>query len=296
MNSDSLKRRLWLALPVVFGLLCAAARRWQLSTGFEGGLKLPIPFAPASVVLVILLIIGGLALLLLALRQPCSPALLDERGVTPFAGDDKVFLVGAVVAAFLTLTAAPVLFQRGRQLWSTYQLAKLHNVTVPGGNNGVLTLLTAITALLAFFGLLLGGKAIYRRTRQNGMVLLLPVVNSCLWLMEVYRGHAADPVRWDYAPLLLAIVSGLLFYLDWAGLFAGAVHPRRTLWLAGMTVVLSAAALAGQWEWQDVLLLLSQLVSALAVLWHMPQYVEYPPEPAAAPAQTEEKPEDDTHE
>jgi hypothetical protein len=41
----------WLAVTVALGLVCAALRRWQLVTAFEGELSLPIAWAPASVAL-----------------------------------------------------------------------------------------------------------------------------------------------------------------------------------------------------------------------------------------------------
>ncbi len=110
--------------------------------------------------------------------------------------------------------------------------------------------------------------------------------------MESYRGHAADPVLWDYVPLLLAIICGMLMYLDCAGLSVGAPHPRRALWLAGATTVLSAVALAGGGEASGLLLLAAQLVAALCVLWRLPgnlvSLTALAEEPAAAePSRTQ---------
>ena len=45
------------------------------------------------------------------------------------------------------------------------------------------------------------------------------------------------------APQLIAIVAGMAFYMDFAGMSAGAPRPRRLLWLAGMSAILSAASL-----------------------------------------------------
>ena len=94
--------------------------------------------------------------------------------------------------------------------------------------------------------------------------------------MELYRGHAADPVLWDYVPMLLAIVAGMLMYMDWGGLSCGQPRPRRTLWLAGMTAVLSAVALAGEWQLGEVLMLCAQTVAAFVVLARLPVNLEHP--------------------
>lgn len=288
-------RRLWLPAAVIPAVLCAAARRWQLSTAFEGTLRLPRPFAPATVALVLLLLFSAAALAALAWRQPVPRSLRRSPGLALSAAGDAPFMAALVAAAFLALAAAPFFFIRGRQLWQTYRAARAYGAAVPGGDNGLLLLLTALTCLLAFAGLLLSAKAAYRNT-SGRMAILLPAVNGCLWLMETYRANAPDPVRWNYAPLLLAVVCGALFYLDCAGLSAGAVRPRRVLWLAAMTVVLSAAALAGGCGWGEALLLLSQAVSALAFLLRAPENLIHPPEPAAQPARAEEKLEEETHE
>ena len=103
--------------------------------------------------------------------------------------------------------------------------------------------------------------------------------------MESFRAHAANPVLWDYAPLLLAIVCGMLFYMDVAGISAGVCRPRRLLWMAGMTFILSAAALASAVGngWADVLLLLSQMLGAAGVLWRLPPSLESLPRTKARP-------------
>ena len=110
--------------------------------------------------------------------------------------------------------------------------------------------------------------------------------------MECFRAHAANPVRWDYAPQLLAIVLGMAFYMDFAGMSAGAARPRRLLWLAGMTAVFSSVALATTAselaarsdlelslccaQMGDLLLLLSQTLAAAGVLWRLPPSLDSP--------------------
>lgn len=295
------KRRSWPVFTLLAAVLCALVRRWQLSSAFEGTLELPIPFAPATVVLVALLALCAAFFALLAQRQRADYSLKENPTPLFYAPNDTLFMIALVAAAFLSLAAAPVLLRDGLQLRTAYQtvLAAARSrgeSTIPGGNNGVLVLAAAVTSALSFIGLLCAGKAISKGTAKGRLGVLMPAINGCLWLMEFYRGNAANPVRWDYAPLLIAIVLGILFYLDWAGLSAGTFAPRRTLWMAAMTVIFSAVALMGDWDLGSALLLASQTIAALALLWSVPNNLRYPPELPVDGAPAEEKLEEDTHE
>ena len=62
-------------------------------------------------------------------------------------------------------------------------------------------------------------------------------------------------------------------------------------------VVYTAAALAGSWSFGSAMLLFSQLIAALTVLWCVPKNLRYPPEPIVEEAPSEEeKLEEETHE
>ncbi len=284
---------LWPLSAVVLAALCAAARLWQRKTAFEGDLSLPIPYAPATVALIALMTLSMAGLLLLARKQPLSPALTDEH-LLPDCRNDHLFPTAAAIGAFLCFIAAVLLFRDGFVQWRIFRSTVALEGTVMAMNNGVLMLATGITTALAFPGLLCAGRAAARGTASGRLGVLMPAANGGLWLMEAYRIHAADPVRWNYAPLLIAIVCGSLFYLDWAALTAGKAAPRRLLWLAAMTVIFSAIALAGRWAASSALLLITQLITALAMLCRLPHNLIDPPEPVPAPA--EENTEDDTHE
>lgn len=277
------RRSLWLLCPTALALVSAAVRRWQMTSAFEGDLGLPIPGAKATVVLTCVLIIAVAVMTLLTARQPmcelprgAARQLWRRSGMA--APRDSVCLTLTVAAAFVALAAAPALFQQGMQMRGEYRTALLLGQET-GGNNGMLMMLTAVTSLLACLGLLLAGRDRFRNVRggKGERMIMLSAVNGCLWLMESYRGHAANPVLWDYVPLLLAIIAGMLFYMDCAGLACGAAHPRRTLWLAGMLVVLSAAALADGCDLGSALLMISQMLAALAVLWRLPVNMEHLP-------------------
>lgn len=296
MTQTKAERRPWLAFTVLAAVLCALVRRWQLASAFEGELELPIPMAPATVVLTALLILCAACFVLLARRQRVARSLKETPASALYAQNDTLFMGALVVAAFLALAAAPVLFRDGWQLWKTFQAAKGLGSNAPAVNNGLLILIAAITSVLSFIGLLSASKAFSKGSAKGRLGVLMPAINGCLWLMESYRNHAANPVRWDYAPLLIAIVFGILFYLDWAGLSAGSFAPRRTLWMAAMTVIFSAVALAGDWDLGSALLLASQIIAALALMWSVPNNLRYPPELPVGAAPAEEKLEEDTHE
>ena len=281
-------RTLWLVCTAVAALISAALRRWQLNSAFEKNTGLAIPGAQASVILIcVLMMIGAWFAIMALLRRPL-PEKVRWDHVFLSAGD-RVFPTLEIAAAFFAIAAAPVFFIVGVDQFQFYQeMLAAHrlnsSIQIPS-NNGILALFTAGGAFLAALGLLQTGRDNLNpgRRGRGGFSIALPGVAGCIWLMESFRSHAANPVRWDYAPQLLAVVLGMAFYMDFAGMSAGLARPRRLLWMAGMTAVFSAVALSstaaelanpGQSllsaQLGDLLLLLSQLLAAAGVLWHLP--------------------------
>lgn len=290
---------IWLLIPLFIAILCGIVRRWQLNTAFEGAFRLPIPAAPATIALIALWVLAAAVLILLGLKTSVDPILREHSHLALCAKENYPVFGGILCSACLSLIAAPALLLDGYRMWTEFRSAAVYGDKIPGGNNGMLVLATAATSALAFIALLVVAKVTFRNTQKGRLAILLPAVNNCLWLMEIYRDSAPDPIRWNYVPLLLAIVCGILFYLDWAALYAGVCTPRRTLWMAGMTVVFSAAALAGTWSFGSAMLLFSQLIAALTVLWTVPNNLNNPPEPPAEEVpleEAEEKLEEETHE
>lgn len=286
-------RRLWVICPVAIGVLAFFLRIWQRATAHEGDLKLMIPGAPASVVLTVVLILAAALFLLLAIRQeearvPHGEAHRKLRGSAMCAEGDTVCLALMVIAAFAALISVPVMVMDG------WQLRQEHLQAIATGrehsNNGTLMMFTGASSLLTFGGLLPAARDRYRGIREGKgeQMIMLAAVNGGLWLMESYRGGAADPVLWNYVPLLLAVICGMLFYMDCAGLAAGAPHPRRTLWLAASTVVISAVAIPGGRDFGSILLLAAQIFAALAVLLRLPVNMEHPPVAEETAPQEEE--------
>ena len=290
-NSGISRRLSWLACPLGASAAAAILRKWQLGSAFEPDTGLATPGSPASVVLTCVLVMAVAWFTILALSQPVSdqPRTVGQAGrwdLVFLDTGDLVYPILVLLAAFLALAAAPILLKTGIGQWQTYQEAvaakKLNDSVQLPSNNGALTIATALGTALSFLGLLqMGRDGLHAGRRgKGGFSATLPGVAGCVWLMESFRAHAADPVRWDYAPLLLAIVCGMLLYMDFAGMSAGSARPRRLLWVAAMTLVLSAPALTSaltEKAWGDTLLLGAQCLTAAAVLWRLPPNLENPP-------------------
>ncbi len=282
----------WLVCALAAGLTAAALRKWQLGSAFEEGTGLAVPMAPASVTLACLLVIAASWFVILAVYQPVSkrPWSVGQAhrwDLVFLDAGDPVYPILVVAAAFVAVAAAPVLLKTGIDQWQAYQAAAKAGLQPPS-NNGVLTIATAVGSLLSFLGLLqMGRDGLHAGRRgKGGFAAALPGVAGCVWLMESFRAHAANPVLWDYAPQILAIVCGMLLYMDFAGMSAGAARPRRLLWLSAMTIALSAPALvtAATWGgWSDLLLLAAQTLAAAGVLWRLPPNLENPPKLKGTP-------------
>ena len=315
---------LWLVCTAVAALTAAALRSWQLRSAFEENTGLAIPGAQASVILVCVLVMAGAWFAIMALLGRPMPGRIRWNQVFLSAGD-QMFPALELAAAFFAAAAVPVLFIVGVGQFQVYLDAlKAHRlnpaIQIPT-DNGLLTLATAGGAFLAALGLLQTGRDSLNpgRRGRSGFSAAFPGVAGCVWLMECFRTHAANPVRWDYAPQLLAIVLGMAFYMDFAGMSAGAARPKRLLWMAGMAVVFSAVALVGtapelaarvdrglslfSGQLGDVLLLLSQTLAAAGVLWRLPPSLNSlgpdsagqssPPEPDPEPIQEIQEDTDD---
>lgn len=296
-NSRISRRLCWLVCA--FGVASAAAglRRWQLGSAFEPDTGLATPGSPASVILTCVLVMAAAWFTILALSQPVSrqPRTAGQAGrwdLVFLDSGELVYPVLVILAALLVLGAVPFLLKTGIGQWRTYQelaaaQAQNPNIQLPS-NNGALTIATAVGAALSFLGLLqMGRDGLHAGRRgKGGFSSALPGVAGCVWLMESFRAHAANPVRWDYALLLLAIVCGMLLYMDFAGMSAGSARPRRLLWVAAMTLALSAPALTSaltEKAWADALLLGAQTLTAAAVLWRLPPSLENPPKLKGTP-------------
>lgn len=269
-----LQRLKWPGAAVALALVGTLARRWQLASAFDSE-GLAQRGAAASWAMLAFYILAGAVFLCLAHGMPGSgqPEGRLSRWDTAFAAKgDRGYLILMAASAALTLAAAPLFLREAARLIAVRKATGI-------GDNGILQVILALCAIPACWTLLMSAISAFRmkgRGKENAS-LLLPVLLCCVWMLEAYRANAADPVLWDYVPLLLAAALGLLFYLDCAGMSFEGGHPRRMLWLAAMTVVTSAAAMAGQQLSGAAALLGGQMLAALAALWRAPANLRCPP-------------------
>jgi len=285
IDRSSSGRPAWLFFALAAAFVSAALRRWQLSSAFEADTGLAIPGAQASVILTCVLVMSAAWSTILAVGLPSRERRWDRAFLDT---GDRAYPILMLLAAFLALAAVPFFLITGIGQWRAYQAAVAAQSPQVPSSNGLLAIATALGALLSFLGLLQLARDGFHAGRhgKGGFSATLPGIAGCIWLMESFRGHAADPVRWDYVPLLLAIVCGMLLYMDFSGMSTSAARPRRLLWLAAMAPALSAPALVSalaEGPAGDVLLLSAQVLTAFAVLWRLPPYLEAPPHPKEAP-------------
>lgn len=276
-----MERLKWPAAAAGLAVLAGLLRRWQISAAFdEGGL---VDGTHPATIAVIALLAGASALflrmgLLTRDRVPMEPKGMSRWDLIFGAGDDIVYLGVMAAAAFCTAGAAPLWVSKGMELREIFRwYAQMGEVRWM--SSGLFQFLLALCAAAGCAGLLMSARGAYRMCgngREN-VWLLLPMLTGCVWLLETYQSNAAHPGLWSYGPLLLAVVCGVLFYLECAGLSFEQGKARRMFWLAGMTVVLSAIALSDGPGWGPALLLLGQTLAALAALWEAPANLAHPP-------------------
>lgn len=238
------KSKLVPALALVLGGLGAALRMWQRSAGYDG-VGLPIPGSPAAVVLSVFLALCAAAALLFALPQPRS--LTDQSAAAPrgrahgalLAFSGGMVAVGGILSlmefadGYLALSQALYASAEAQS-----QAARAFLLT------HLLPLALAVAAIPA-------AAALFFQARQalaNGegavspFAALIPPFFSWLWLIETYRQHTSNPIIWDYALLLFAVVALLLSGYYRAGFAFGAGRPRRTVFTSLLALFFSAAA------------------------------------------------------
>lgn len=270
-----MERVKWPGLALLLGGLGMLLRRWHLASAFEGDNGLLVAGAPANRAMIAFLVLCAAAFLLLARTAPCrlgGEKRLSHWDLVFAAEGDRGYMTLMVMAAMFTLAATPLLMREAARLIAIRR-------ATGGGDNGMLQVVLALCALFSCACLVVSARDAYRmkgRGREKES-LLLPAAMGCVWLLEAYRANAPDPVLWNYVPLLLAAAAGVLFYLECAGLSYDKGHPRLVLWLAAMTVVLSAVALAGKPPLSMAALLIGQLLAALAALWTAPKNLASPP-------------------
>lgn len=240
-------------LAVIGGIGGFFLRHWELSTAFEIS-GLATPWAPASVMLIVLSIILALVVAILC-RKPKNE--LKTYGEAFFAPGNWLYLVILALASACLLVGALFGLKDEITSWS----------------RSFLRLLLWALCLAAFFCVLNIALSNFRSvSRKYNVTLLIPAYAFCLWLVSAYQQHAADPVVLDYVYELFAIICTLLgLYFAAAFSFAKA-KVWRCAFFSLMGIYFSIVTLADSHDRATQLLylfaILYQLATVTVLLYH----------------------------
>lgn len=231
-----MKKRLTFGLATLALTLGAAGLRiWQRRAAYEPDTGLVIPGHSATICLVALVALGGLALLALSrwcvrdaeLTGYLKAFALPHRGLMTLYLFSGALLVGA---GALGLTR----IQAGTQV----QLSR-----------------TVLSVCLIPAGLcvaLVGWLNTQEREAEGRFAwpLLGPAACACVWLVAAYQSNTADPVVMDYAFALLGAVCAACACYAMASFSFEKPQGMWCLWLCAMGIVLLATAVADRLTWE----------------------------------------------
>lgn len=191
-------------------------RRWELTAAFDAD-GLAIPWAPASLILILLSVLLALAFILLSrrprIRLTGYPDAFCARNNWVYAA------AGAISAAMLGFAGVFGLKQE-----------------LTGGTPRLLQLLLWVLCIASFFCVVrvvwFNLRAVSRR---YSLELLIPAYTSCIWLVAAYQVRAAEPVVLSFIYELLAIIcTALALYFS-----AGFSFAKGSFWRCAVFSLLS---------------------------------------------------------
>ncbi len=185
-----LKALLLPILAVLGGGVGFFLRRWELATAFEST-GLAIPWAPASIALIILSLAVVLICALLC-RNPQNK--LTDYTEAIACPNNWLCLIALALSAACLLVAGLLGFRQS-MVWGSPILRKL----------------LWVMCIVSFFSVLVTAWNNFRGTnRKYSLALLAPGYTVCLWLVSSYQLQASDPVILDYMYELFAVICTLL--------------------------------------------------------------------------------------
>ncbi len=257
-------------LPPLAALAAGAAgfflRRWELASAFEADTGLPIPGAPASLVLFLFSLLAVLGAGLTARRLLWGRTTASFHAA--FFSGESLFITCDVIAAALLIGGG------GFGVWNY----------VNSVEKSLFSLLLA--GLLVLSGVSVGivGRQAYRNEGDGkyNAFLLLPAFTFCLWLILSYQNRAGDPIILDYVYHILAIITTLLALYRVAGHSFDKGQTRTTLWFSLMAVYFSCVSLADGHEPMVLCLLAFAIVycgaHSAVLLWNLTAEKEATPD------------------
>lgn len=237
-------------LALLGGAAALVLRLWQNAAAFEPDTGLPIPGAPAGIVLpLFLVVLAGLTVLVLR-RLPVSFPLLPRD----LATEDSRLLVLPVAGALLMAASGLADLYEGLGLGNL--LAQFLSAASPDAALSVLEASGFSPTAQKLLGVLSLASAAaliptiaacrrdsYRVDFQGAPLLLIPPVALVVRLVLVYRLDSVNPVVEAYYPGLLALVFLTLGFYRLSSFAFQAGRPRLYAFYTCAAVVLSCAAL-----------------------------------------------------
>lgn len=291
------KSTLFPALALILGAVTAGLRMWQRTAGYDAS-GLPVRFALPSVVLTVFLLLCAGGALFLALRQPKT--LEDQDGTQPRGELPAALLTAAGIAVLAAGVLNLLAFSRSYLAYSQVLYATREEQQEAFRSflsSSLLAGLLAAASVPAAAALLLRAKhAKSGEGKPKPFAVLMPPVFCWLWLIEVYRGHTANPILWDYVLLLLAVVVLLAAAYERAGFALGVGKPRRTVFSSLLALLLAVAALPDCGSIANALILIALALHAAVELTSLLSALEYSPRRLAGDGSEPDSKEDVPHE
>lgn len=209
---------------LVLGIFGAFLRWLQTMNAFDKETGFPIPDAGTTVVFVVFSVLAAAAFCVVTLlwlgrfdRGTSADRALRCESSIPF-------IIGWALCAAFAAASCVLLFSAGH---SRYPLGQR---------------LFGAFGIIAGFSIpfLFGKKGVGSVGRSAAVIITL---FYCFWLVFCYKLNSEDPIVWNYAPEILAVVAATVAFYFIASYFFGAGHGGRALIAVQLGAYLNIATL-----------------------------------------------------
>lgn len=277
-----LKKHFFLLFALVGGLVGAVARGKMVASYSGSAIPTPSTSSMLGIAAISVLVVAVLALLALSMRRELTQPLQETAVKKSVWIPGLLGILGGGLALFAT-------FRFLTQAQTAATEAKF-NAQLSGGQyrpDVIAYVFVGLLALAAFAMLLATFRrcSAVRSPMHDSLVLLLPPLASCIWLMISYRHFAGDPFVTDYIFALFAMLFGMLAqYFIAANSFQGDSRPYLCV-TAGVAIYFSVVNVRFDIASPDGLLCLAQIFYFASILLLIAR-----DDPAIQPIPEEKKP------
>ncbi len=240
-------------VSVVGGVVGLAVRRVQLSTAFEPGTGLPIAGQPATYAFWAVAALTALAILVLLRGEHRT---FEKCYTSAFRTTSLVQLSGLMAGAVLLVAAGFFNVEAFRSApIDLFTGARTVSIVRP---------FLAVACLLAAAGTWLTVQKMKSGRQVKSVLVLLPGLVGCLWVMSNYQSWAQDPVTEKYVVPLLAVMLSMLTGYFLPGFAFGKGRVIGTLFVSLLGAAFCVMALGDGLPLCDLSLLLAMLFYLLS--------------------------------